>query len=179
MFATAEPISALNSIAYSQVLACIILWYGFAYTIVLDKESILFVMFVQTCELMDLNVHTVSSNNPDAVLVKCVNKFLNRGLKIFTNKRNSPLVEREIILLLLYAWNLYPVRITNITQSMIDIGCKLPLLIDFSHEKTVKLASFKKLVFFYRLSKLPSSPEQRHYTATPCRNLCLPLQEHE
>ena len=104
----------------------IMLRFGLARTIVLDKDSNFYAVFAQSCLLLDLNVHTVSSDNHDAIIVERVNRYLNKGLKIFTQERGTPAVSREAILLLIYAWNSCPVPLTYIKRSMIVCGRDFP-----------------------------------------------------
>ena len=56
------------------------------------------------------------------MIVERVNRFYNKGLRIFTNERNLVAVSREGILLLTYAWNASPVPMTDISRSMTVCG---------------------------------------------------------
>ena len=51
----------------------IMLRFGLAHTIVLEKDRKLYSVFAQSCLLLNLNVHTVSSENNDAIIVEKVN----------------------------------------------------------------------------------------------------------
>jgi hypothetical protein len=74
-------------------------------------------------------------------------------------------VALEAILLLLYAWNLYPVPGTDISHSLVAVGRKLPFLIDFSSRKHWELTSSANTVVSYskelatRLSACPQVAE--------------------
>ena len=118
--------------------------YGIAHTIILDKDSKYYATFCQTCELLQLNVHTISGENHNPMIVERVNRFYNKGLRIFTNERNSVAVSREGILLLTYAWNASPVPMTDISRSMIVCGRDFAFPIDFSHDTAVRLTGDKK-----------------------------------
>ena len=120
--------------------------FGLEHTIVLDKDSKFYAVFAQSCLLLDLNVHTVSSENHDAIIVERVSRYLNKGLKIFTQNRGTPSVSREAIWLIIYAWNSCPVPLTDTTQSMTAYWRYFPFPIDFSHETAVKLTSSKQWV---------------------------------
>ena len=85
-FAVAEPVSEPSSTTYAQALSMIMLRFGLAHTIVLDKDSKFYATFKQTCELLQINVHTVSSENHNPMIVERVNRYLNKGLKIFTQE---------------------------------------------------------------------------------------------
>ena len=145
-FAVAEPVPESNSTTYAQALSMIMLHLGFVHTIVLDKDIKFYAVFAQSCLLLDLNVNTVSSENYDAIIVERVNRYLNKGLKIFTQERGTPAVSREAILLLIYAWNSCPVPLTYIKRSMIVCGRYFSFPMDFSHETAVKLKSSKQWV---------------------------------
>ena len=93
----------------------IMLRFGLARTIVLDKDSNFYAVFAQSCLLLDLNVHTVSSDNHDAIIVERVNRYLNKGLKIFTQDCGTPRFSIKAILLLIYSWKSCPVPFTDIT----------------------------------------------------------------
>ena len=89
-FAVAEPILGSNSTTYAQVLSIIMLCFVLAHTIVLDKDSKFYSVFAQSCLLLDLNVQTVSSENHDASILERVNRYLNKGLNVFTQERVTP-----------------------------------------------------------------------------------------
>ena len=96
-FAVAEPVPESNSTTYAQALSMMMLRFGLAHTIVLNKDSKFYPFFSQYCLLLYLNVHTVSSENHDAIIVERVNRYLNKGLKIFTQEHGTPEVIREAI----------------------------------------------------------------------------------
>ena len=76
--------------------------------IVLDKDGKLFGAFKEAVDLLQINRHVLLGGNHNPMLVKQVNGYLNKGLKIMTNERDSVRVAMEAILLLLYAWNSTP-----------------------------------------------------------------------
>ena len=55
------------------------------------------------------------------MLVERVKRYLNKGLKIMTNERDSVHVAMEAILLLLYAWNSAPIPGTDLSRSFASI----------------------------------------------------------
>ena len=83
-FAVAEPVTNPSAMVYAQALLMIMLRFGLAHTIVLDADKKFYNTFRQMCELLRLNVHTISGENHDPMLVERVNLHLNKGLKIFT-----------------------------------------------------------------------------------------------
>jgi hypothetical protein len=56
------------------------------------------------------------------MLVERVNRYLNKGLKIMTNERDSVRVAMEAILLFLYAWNSAPIPGTDISRCLVALG---------------------------------------------------------
>ena len=72
-FAVAEPVPESNLNTYAQDLSMIMLRFGLAHTIVLNKDSNLYAFFAQSCLILDLNVHTVSSENHYDIIVERVN----------------------------------------------------------------------------------------------------------
>ena len=60
-FAVVDPVPELNWTTYDLALSMIMLRFRLAHTIVLDKDSKFYAVFAQSCLLLDLNVHTVSS----------------------------------------------------------------------------------------------------------------------
>jgi hypothetical protein len=64
------------------------------------------------------------------MLVERINCYLNKGLKIMTNERDSVCIALEAILLLIYAWNSCPVPGTDISRSPIAVGREFAFPID-------------------------------------------------
>jgi len=66
------------------------LQYGLSHTVVLDKDS----KFLGVCResldlLLHINCHILSGGNHNPMLVKRLNRYHNKGLKIMTNKRDT------------------------------------------------------------------------------------------
>ena len=80
-----------------------------------DKDSKFFGVFKEAIDLLQFNRHVLSGGNHNGMLVESVNRYLNKGLMIMTNKRNSVRVAMEFIVLLLYAWNSTPIPGTDIS----------------------------------------------------------------
>ena len=66
-----------------------------------------------------------------------------------TNKRESIRVALELLLLLLYAWNSYPVPGTEISRSMIAVRREFAFPLDFSSGKHWQLTSSPNTVKTY------------------------------
>ena len=148
-FAAMEPIHKADSTAFASAIMKIQLRYGFCHTIVLDKDSKFFGVCRQAIDLLQINCHVLSGGNHNPMIVERINRFLNKGLKIFTNERNSVRVALEAILLLLYAWNSCPVPGTDISRSMVCVGREFSFPIDFSTGKHWELTSSVTTVSSY------------------------------
>jgi hypothetical protein len=82
-------------------------------------------------------------------MVKHVNRYLTKGLKIMTNERDSVHIALEAILLLLYAWNSCPIPGTDISRSLDAVGREFAFLIDYSTNKHWELTSSPSSVESY------------------------------
>jgi hypothetical protein len=69
------------------------------------------------------------------MIVKRINQYLRKVLKIMTNKGNSVRIALEAILLLLYTWNSYPIPGTDISRSLVAVGLEFVFPIDYSTNK--------------------------------------------
>jgi hypothetical protein len=83
------------------------------------------------------------------MLVKQVNRYLNKGFKIMTNEHDSVRVMMEAILLLLYAWNSAPIPGADLSQCFVTLGREFQFLIDFSANKHFKLTSTPSTIVLY------------------------------
>ncbi len=83
------------------------------------------------------------------MLVEQVNQYLNKGLKIMTNKRNSVRVAMKAILLLLYAWNSAPIPGTDLSRCFVALGWGFQFPINFSANKHFELTSTPTSVASY------------------------------
>ena len=143
-FCVAEGVSSCNSVSFAQAIMQVQLQFGIAHTLIFDRDSKFFATFKKTCELLNLNVHTLSSGNHDAMIVERVNRFLNSGIKILCQERGSTMIGREAVLLLIYAWNSAPIPLTDISRSLVVCGREFTFPIDFSPGVAIHLTSDKK-----------------------------------
>jgi hypothetical protein len=100
-------------------------------------------------DLLQINRHILSGGNHNPMLVERVNRYLNKGLKIMTNERDSLRVAMEAILLLLYAWNSTPVPRTDLSHSFVALGREFQFPIDFSTNKHFELTSTPSKIASY------------------------------
>jgi hypothetical protein len=121
-FSVMEPIQTPSSTSFASGVMKIQLRFGFCHTIVLDKDSKFFGAFKEAVNLLQINRHVLSGGNHNPMLVERVNRYLNKGLKIMTNERDSIRVAMEAILLLLYAWNSSPIPGTDLSRCFVALG---------------------------------------------------------
>ena len=140
-FSVMEPIQAPSSTSFASGVMKIQLRFGFCHTIVLDKDSNFFGAFKEAVDLLQINRHVLSGGNHNPMLVERVNRYLNKGLKIMTNERDSVWVAMEAILLLLYAWNSSPIPDTDLSRCFVALGREFQFPIDFSANKHFELTS--------------------------------------
>ncbi len=144
-----EPISNANAKTYASAIMKIILCYGFCHMIVLNKISKCFGVCRKVLDLLKINCQVLSGGNHNPMLVEHINRYLNQGLRIMCNERGLNRVALKAILLLIYAWNSCPVPGTNISCSMVAVGCKFAFPIDFSTGKHAELYSALETVKSY------------------------------
>ena len=143
-FAVAEPTATQDAATFASALMKIWLRHGFSHTIVVDKDSKFRATFAETADLLGINIHILSGENHDGMLVERVNRFLNATLTIFCNERGTVLVAQEGILMALYAWNSAPIAGTDISRSLVVVGREFNFPIDFSADMHLHLTSSPK-----------------------------------
>jgi hypothetical protein len=148
-FSVTEPVSNANATTYASGTMKIILCFGICHTIFLDKESKFFGVCCGALDLLQINCHVLSKSNHNPMLVEQLNRYLNQGLQIMGNKRDSNSIALEAILLLLYAWNPCPILGTNISLCMIAVRQEFAFPIDFSVGKHAELYSAPGTVTSY------------------------------
>jgi hypothetical protein len=144
-----EPVSKPSSTTFASAIMRILLRYGFCHTAVLNKDGKFFGVCRKALDLLRNNCHVLLGSNHNPMLVKQINQYLNKGLHIMCNERDSVRVALEAILLLLYAWNSCPVPGTDISLSLVAVGCKSAFPIDFSSGKHWELTSSASTVVSY------------------------------
>ena len=140
-FAVAEDTAEQNSSVFAAALMRIWLRFGFSHTIVVDKDSKFLGVFAQTAALLKINIHVLSGENHDPMIVERICRFLNSCLTIFCNERGNNRVALGGILMSLYAWNSAPVIGTDISRSLLVTGREFNFPIDFSTEQHQMLTS--------------------------------------
>jgi hypothetical protein len=148
-FAAMEPIQNASATTYASAIMKIILRYGFCHTVVLDKDSKFFGVCREALDLLQINCHVLSGANHNPMIVERLNRYLNQGLRIMCNERDTNRIALEGILLLIYAWNSCPVPGTDISRSMVALGREFAFPIDFSVGKHAELFSAPGAVLSY------------------------------
>ena len=148
-FSVMEPVTNANATTYASAIMKILLRFGFCHTVILDKDSKFFGVCREALDLLKINCHTLSGANHNPMLVERLNRYLNSGLKIMANERDSNRVALEAILLLIYAWNSCPVPGTDISRSMVALGREFSFPIDFATGKHAELYSLPNTVESY------------------------------
>ncbi len=115
-FSTMEPVANKNATAYATAIMKIILQYDFYHTCILDKNSKFFGVCWKALDLLQTSCHVLSSRNHNPMLVEQLDQYLNKGLPIVTNGRDSTQVALEAILLLIYAWISCPIHSTDLSR---------------------------------------------------------------
>ncbi len=125
-FVCMEPVTNPSAATFASAIMKMLLRYGFCHTAMLGKDSKFFGVCREALDLLQNNCHILSSANHYPMLVKRINRYLNKGLRIMCNERNSIRVALEGILLLLYVWNSYPIPGTDIPEALLQSAKKLP-----------------------------------------------------
>ena len=148
-FAAMEPIPNPSATSFASATMKIILRYGFCHTVVLDKDIKFLGVCREALDLLHINCHTLSGNNHNPMIVERLNRYLNAGLRIMMNERDSVCVELKAILLLICAWNSCPMPETDISRSLVAVGRKFIFPVDSSIGKNAKLISLPGTVATY------------------------------
>eukprot|EP00956_Cyclotella_meneghiniana_P020963 scaffold37640_cov83-Cyclotella_meneghiniana.AAC.2 len=157
-FAVMEPVSTPDATGFAKCLMRILLRFGLCHTLVLDKASPFLGVFREVCALLQFNTHTISGENHNPMLIERINRFLNKGLRVMTNERDSVRVACEAILLLLYAWNAAPIPGTDLPRSLVAIGRVFSYPIDFSLSKHLELTSSPESLMTWFSLAVPPDP---------------------
>jgi hypothetical protein len=148
-FAVMEPIKHTTSTTFASALMKVQLCFGLCHTIILNKDTKFFGTFKEACDLLQLNRHVPTGYNHNLMMVECINRYLNKGLKIMANEQETNRITMEAILLLPYAWNSAPISGTNFSLCFVALGWEFQFPIDFSTNKHWELTSMPALIQSY------------------------------
>jgi hypothetical protein len=111
--------------------------YGIAQMVITDPDSKFKGEFREAFKTLKIQHHMSSRGNHNAVAVERFNRFLNAGLRVFNNDRDSNRVFVEGSETLAYAWNSYPVLGTDLCRSLLVTGREYKFPIDFVSQRQV------------------------------------------
>jgi hypothetical protein len=114
-FAATEPLKELTSASFARAVYVILLRYGISHTVITDPDSKFKGQFKEAFQTMDIHHHLSARGHHDAILVERFNRFLNAGLRVFNNDRETNRVFVEGAQTLMYAWNSCPVLGTDLS----------------------------------------------------------------
>ena len=134
-FGIYKPTAEKDASSFASALMNIWLRFEFYPTIVVGKKRKFPGVFNQTAALLNINIHVLSGENNDPMIVERIRRFLNSCLTFFCNERGNNCVALEGILMSLYAWNYAPVVGTDIYCSLMVTGRKFNFPIDLSTEQ--------------------------------------------
>ena len=138
-FAMWEPLRICNSTTFADAIMKILTSFGFAHTIVIDKDSKFLSVFKQTMELLMINLHTASGGHHDPILTERLFRYQNKALRIIHNSLGTNKSSRQSMALTTYAYNSAPVTGTDISRSLIVTGREFHFPIDYASEDHVNL----------------------------------------
>jgi hypothetical protein len=170
-FSCMEPVTNPSAATFALGVMKMLLQYGFCHTVVLNKDSKFFGVGREVLDLLQIDCHILSSANHNPMLIKHINCYLNKRLRIMCNKHNSVWVALEAILLFLYAWSSCPVPGTNIPCSLVAVGHKFAFLIDFLCGKHWELTLTPNTFISY--------PKELAMRLSACRKVAAYLVEEQ
>eukprot|EP00978_Attheya_sp_CCMP212_P042462 scaffold259032_cov47-Attheya_sp.AAC.1 len=100
-------------------------------------------------KLLKLKHHLVARGNHNAIFVELFNIFLNSGLRVFNNDRDTNRVFVEGAMTLCYAWNSCPVTTTDLSRSLLTVGREFQFPIDFTSRYHITYNIDEKVVRKY------------------------------
>jgi hypothetical protein len=136
-FAAIEPIKEMNSSLFARSVYVILLRYGLSHTVITGPDSKFKGQFKEAFATLKIHHHLSARGHHDAILVEQFNCFLNAGLRVFNNARESNRVFVEGAQTLTYAWNLCPVIGTDLSRSLLTVGREFHFPIDFETNRQV------------------------------------------
>ena len=87
-----EPVKHTTSTTFASALMKVQLRFRLCHTIVLNKDTKFFGTFKEACDLLQLNHHVLTGYNHNLMMVECINRYLNKGMKSWqTSKGPSEL----------------------------------------------------------------------------------------
>jgi hypothetical protein len=130
-FAAIEPMKETNSSSFARAVYVILLRYGLSQSIITDPDSKFKGNFKEAFATLKIQHHLSARGNRNAILVERFNRYLNAGLRVFKNDRDTNRVFLEGAQTLTYAWNSCLVLGTDLSRSLLTVGREFQFPIDF------------------------------------------------
>jgi hypothetical protein len=130
-FAAIEPIKDMNSSSFAKAVYTILLRYGLAQCVITNPDYKFKGNFKEAFATLKVNHHLSARGNHNAILVERFNRYLNAGLQVFNNDRETNRVFVGGTHMLTYAWNSCPVLGTDLSRSLLTVGREFHIPIDF------------------------------------------------
>jgi hypothetical protein len=155
-FAAIEPIKEMNSASFAKSVDTILLRYGLSHTVITNPNSKFKGQFKQAFLVLKIHHNLSARGHHDAILVERFNQFLNAGLRVFNNDRETNRVFVEGAQTLIYAWNSCPVHGTDLSRSLLTVGREFHFPIDFeaNRQRSYNVTDNDKKVFADNLTDL-------------------------
>jgi hypothetical protein len=118
-FTAIEPIKEMNSSSFARSVYVNLLQYGLSIT---DPDSKFKGQFKEAFATLKIHHHLSARGHHDAILVERFNRFLNAGLRVFNNDRESNRVFVKGAQTLTNACNSCPVIGTDLSWSLPTVG---------------------------------------------------------
>ncbi len=169
-FGTLEPLSGANATTFASAIMKIQLRYGFCHTSIFGQGQKILRCLLRGFRSTQSQLPCPLRGQSQPHACWCFCRYFNKGLTIMCNKCDTVQVALECLLLLLYAWNSCPVPGTDISRSLVAVGCKFAFPIDYSSGKHWQLTSSPATVESY-------SKELATHRSTCCKVANLLVME--
>jgi hypothetical protein len=155
-FAAIEPLKEMNSSSFAKSVYAILLRYGLSQLVITDPDSKFKGNFKEAFLILKIQHHLSTRGNHNAILVERFNRYLNSGLRVFNNDRDTNRVFLEGAQTLTYAWNSCPVLGTDLSRSLLTVGREFRFPIDFEADRRIsfEISDREKKLFAENLMDL-------------------------
>ncbi len=146
-----EPVKCATSSTFTLALLKIQLLFGPCNTFVLNNKREIYGVFKEACDLLQLTLTLshLSDNYHNPMMVKWINCYLNKGLKIMYDKRGTIRIAMEAIILLLYVWNSGPIPGTDLSHCFVALGREFQFPNNFPTNKHWEVISSPASILSY------------------------------
>jgi hypothetical protein len=134
-FTAIEPMKEMNSSSFARAVYTILLRYGLPQLVITDPDSKFKGNFKEAFATLKIQHYLSARGNHNAILVERFNRYLNSGLRVFNNDRETNRVFIEGAQTLTYAWNSCPVLGTDLSRSLLTVGREFHFPIDFEADR--------------------------------------------